>query len=112
MAAKRTKNQDEGAPVGETAAIQDALADRIEQTDQGPVLRVPKTVEEATEAGAAEAAKVAEATGADTPAEEKPEYTRVLAWDGPLNVNDRNKFDPMKPDVASTNPDIAGTVKG
>ncbi len=100
MANKRSG--DESAPKGETAAIQDALADRIRSTDQGPVLNVPKTVEEATKVGAAEAAKVAEATKAG---EEKPEFTRVLAWDAPLNVNDRNGFDPLKPDVVSTNPD-------
>ena len=106
MATKRSSQSD--APKGETAAITDALADRIDNTEAGPVLNVPKTIEEATEAGAAEAAKVAEATGGND--EDAPEYTRVLAWDAPLNVNDRNAFDPMKPDVVSTNPDIV--VKG
>ncbi len=103
MASKRTTSDPEATSA--EAATADELKSRVEATDAGPVLHVPTTIEESTEEGAREAQAVQDATGADD--EEKPEYTRVLAWDGPLNVNDRNAFDPPKPDIVST---TAGAV--
>lgn len=96
--------------LAEEAAVAEAMADRVEATDAGPVLHVPTSVEEATEVANREQRRVNEATGQAAAAAApprpgvEPPNRRIRAWDGPLNTNERNSFDPPKPDLTTTEP--------
>ena len=115
MATKKQEQQETAVPentlaagIAEEAAVKDAMQDRVKDTAGGPVLHVPTTIEESTAVANKENAAVTEAVGKRVGPGAEERYHRLATWDGPLNTNERNAFDPLKPDTVSTNPSAVG----
>jgi hypothetical protein len=101
------------ATSAEEAATTDAMADRLEDG----VLHIPTSPEEHTEIANKEQAQINEDLGLNAEAEDDdstpltggPPARRILAYDGPLNLKDRNSgwnVDHM--DTVSDDPTLKG----
>jgi hypothetical protein len=101
------------ATSAEEAATTDAMADRIEDG----VLHIPTSPEEHTEIANKEQAQINEDLGLNAEAEDDdstpltggPPARRILAYDGPLNLKDRNSgWNVDHLDTVSDDPTLKG----